>query len=228
METSEMLWRGRAPVRHGPKPVLTIGRITEVAVAIADEHGLGAVSMQAVADAVGFTKMSLYRHVRGKDELVAVMIEHAVGDPPQISPAEEWRRGVERWADRLAEEWRAHPWLAQATLGHRAIGPRETSWSECVLRCLGQLLLTPTERADVAFLLFGHLRNTQSVQTAGTQVWNEPGQRRFLLQRPDDFPAILEVTATPPSDDLGRAFGLRLILDGVQSLHDTRTPTPKQ
>lgn len=222
METSEMLWQGRSPTRHGPKPVLNIGRITDVAVAMADEHGLGSVSMQAVADAVGFTKMSLYRHVKGKDELVAVMIEHAVGEPPAISPDESWRSGVERWADRLAEEWRAHPWLAQATVGHRAIGPRETSWSECVLQALGRLRLTPAERADVAFLLFGHLRNTQSIQTAGTQAWNEPGHRRFLAQRPDEFPAMLEVTATRPTDDLGREFGLRLILDGVQTLHDAR------
>jgi AcrR family transcriptional regulator len=222
METNELLWQGRAPIRHGPKPVLTVGRITEIAVGIADEQGLGAVSMQAVADAAGFTKMSLYRHVKGKDELVAVMIERAVGDPPAVSPSQGWRSGVERWAERLAEEWRAHPWLPYATIGHRPIGPRETSWSECVLQSLRKLRLSPTERADVAFLLFGHLRNTHSLQTAGTQTWNEPGHRRFLLERPDEFPALLEVTATPPTDDLGRSFCLSLILDGIQTLHDTR------
>lgn len=221
-ETSELLWQGRSPARHGPKPVLNLDQITEAAVQIADEHGLGAVSMQAVADAVGFTKMSLYRHVASKDELLAVMIEYAVGEPPLFPPEQPWRSRVETWTDRLAEEWRAHPWLPRAAVGHRAIGPREVSWSECVLEALAGLRLTPAERMDVAFLLFGHVRNTQSLDTAGTQAWNEPGYRQFLAQRPDEFPAMLEVTAATASNDLGREFGRRLILDGVQALHDAR------
>ncbi len=217
-----MLWNGRSPTRHGPRPVLSIDQITEATVEIADEHGLGSVSMQMVANAVGFTKMSLYRHVNGKDELLAVMVEYAVGEAPTFSPEQPWRSRVETWADRLAEEWRAHPWLPHATVGHRAMGPREISWSECVLQALAELRLAPAERIDVAFLLFGHLRNTQSLQTAGTQAWNDPGYRRLLAQRADEFPAMLEVTATPATDDFGREFGLRLILDGVQALHDAR------
>jgi AcrR family transcriptional regulator len=221
-ETSELLWEGRSSPGRGPKPVLSVEQITEAAVRIADEHGLDAVSMQAVADAVGFTKMSLYRHVRGKDELLAVMIEYAVGEPPTFPPGQPWRSRIEAWAERLAEEWRRHPWLPSAAVGHRAMGPREISWSECVLQALAELRLTPAERLDVAFLLFGHLRNTQSLDTAGTQAWNEPGHRRLLARRPDEFSAMLEVTATPASDDFGRGFGLSLILDGVQALHDSR------
>jgi AcrR family transcriptional regulator len=222
-DTTELLWEGTSPARHGPKPVLSLDQITEAAVTIADREGLDAVSMQAVADAVGFTKMSLYRHVRGKDELLAVMIESAVGEPPTFRPDQPWRSRVGVWAERLAEQWRRHPWLPHATVGHRAMGPREISWSECVLQTLAGLRLTPPERIDVVFLLFGHLRNTQSLETAGTQAWNEPAHRRLLTRRPDDFAAIIEVTATPPSDDFGRGFGLSLILDGVQAIHDSRT-----
>jgi len=222
-ETSELLWSGRTPSRHGPKAVLSLDRIADAAVAIADEHGIAAVSMQAVADAVGFTKMSLYRHVKGKDELVAVMIERAVGDPPAFTRRTSWRRKVERWAARLAEQWDAHPWLPHAAVGHRAMGPQEISWSECLLEAMAELELTAAERIDVSFMLFGHVRNTQSLDTAGTQAWNEPGHRRLLAERPDDFPAMLEVISAPASADFGRAFGLRLILDGVQALHDSRS-----
>jgi AcrR family transcriptional regulator len=221
-DTSELLWSGRGPSRHGPKPVLSLDRIAEAAVAIADEHGIDAVSMQAVADRVGFTKMSLYRHVKSKDEMVAVMIERAVGDPPTFTRRTSWRRRVERWADRLAEQWHAHPWLPHAAVGHRAMGPREIAWSECLLQALADLQLTPAERIDVSFLLFGHVRNTQSLGTAGTQPWNEPGHRRLLAERPNEFPAMLHAIAAPASADLGRSFGLRLILDGVQALHDAR------
>lgn len=221
-DTTELLWEGTRPARHGPKPVLSIDQITRAAVAIADRHGIDAVSMQAVADAVGFTKMSLYRHVKGKDELLAVMIEHAVGDPPTFSSRRSWRSRINIWADQLAEQWRLHPWLPHTTVGHRAMGPREISWGECALQALAKLRLTPAERIDVAFMLSGHIRNTQSLETAGTQAWNEPGHHRLIARRPDEFPAIIEVTATAPSDDFGRGFGLSLILDGVQAIHDSR------
>lgn len=223
--TSELLWLGRTPPRHGPKPVLTVDRITQAAVAIADEHGLDAVSMQAVADAVGFTKMSLYRHVQGKDELIAVMIEYAVGVPPPTT-ADPWRNQIDAWADRLAERWGRHSWLPPAAVGRRAMGPREVAWSEYVLQALVGLRLTPAERMDVAFLLFGHMRNTQSLETAGTQAWHEPDHRRLVAERPEEFPAMNEVLADPGSADSGRAFGLGLILDGVEGLHDTRTDEP--
>ncbi len=223
--TSELLWLGRTTPRHGPKAVLTVELISEAAVAIADEHGLDAVSMQAVADAVGFTKMSLYRHVQGKDELVAVMIEDAVGDPPSTTD-DPWRSRIDAWADSLAAQWRQHPWLPPAAVGLRAMGPREVAWSEYVLQALAGLRLTPAERMDVAFLLFGHMRNTQSIETAGTQAWHDPDHRRLLAQRPDEFPAMIEVLAGPASADSGRAFGLGLILDGVEALHDSRTEVP--
>jgi len=221
-DTTELLWHGREAATRGPKPALSVEQITAAAVAIADQHGIGAVSMQAVADSVGFTKMSLYRHVQSKDELLAVMIEHAVGEPPTFTPNQPWRSRIDTWAQRLAEMWRRHPWLPQAAVGHRAMGPREISWSEYVLRALRELRLTPSERVDVTFLLFGHLRNTQSLETAGTQAWNEPGHRELMTQRPDDFPAMVEATATPASDDFGRQLGLRLILNGVQALHESR------
>ena len=43
------------------------------AVDIANADGLEAVSMARVAKALGFTTMSLYRHVPSKDDLLALM-----------------------------------------------------------------------------------------------------------------------------------------------------------
>src|SRR5260370_20248427 len=65
----ELLWGRRQPGRRGPKPELTVGAIVEAAMRIADADGLDAVSMARVAQELGFTTMSLYRHVTGKDEL---------------------------------------------------------------------------------------------------------------------------------------------------------------
>src|SRR5260370_2913188 len=48
--------------------------ILDAAVALADERGLDAVSMRAVAERVGVTPMALYPHVGSKAELLDGMI----------------------------------------------------------------------------------------------------------------------------------------------------------
>ncbi|UNO41949.1 TetR/AcrR family transcriptional regulator C-terminal domain-containing protein [Streptomyces sp. MST-110588] len=80
----ELLWGGRERPSRGPKPALSLDRITRTAIAIADLGGLAAVSMQRVAGELEFTKMSLYRYVPGKSELVALMIDTAMGEPPNL------------------------------------------------------------------------------------------------------------------------------------------------
>ena len=56
---SALLWGRRAPATRGPKASLTVEQIAAAAVGIADAGGLDAVSMQAVADALGYSKMAL-------------------------------------------------------------------------------------------------------------------------------------------------------------------------
>ena len=82
--TVELLWGLRAASTRGPKATLNVENIAAAAVEVADTDGIDAVSMQRVAEDLSFTKMSLYRHVAGKADLIAVMIEHAVGTPPDL------------------------------------------------------------------------------------------------------------------------------------------------
>ena len=220
--TAALLWEGRVAARRGPKPAMTLEQIAEAGVAIADEQGLDAVSMQAVADSLGFTKMSLYRYVAGKDELLAVMVEHAAGDPPALPARAGWRKQLGVWADALIESWLLHPWLPWATVGDRDMGPREVAWVECALRPLTRTRLTTSEQLDAVFLLFGHLRNTQSLTSAGTQPWHEPGVMAMLERHQDRYPALLGASAAKLSRDNGRAFGLACILDGIEAQHQGR------
>ncbi|MEV6522678.1 TetR/AcrR family transcriptional regulator C-terminal domain-containing protein [Longispora sp. NPDC051575] len=85
--TAELLWGPGPRPSRGPKPGLTLERIVAAAIAIADAEGLAAVSMQRVAGDLDFTKMSLYRYVPGKAELTALMVDAAMGPPPDLDAA---------------------------------------------------------------------------------------------------------------------------------------------
>lgn len=222
-ETAELLWMGRTPSHRGPKPVLTLPAITEAGIAIADTQGLAAVTMQSVAEALGFTKMSLYRHITSKDQLLAVMTEHAYQGPPHYPSRAGWRRRLELWVEQLGDLWQRHPWLPAASAGHRTMGPHEIGWIEAVLTVLQELHLEPSERIDAAFLLSGHVRNTHSLTSAGTHPWNEPVHRQLLADHAEDFPATSAAMHVAHGADSGRGFGLKVILDGLQSLHDRRS-----
>lgn len=220
--TIQLLWGLREGPTRGPKPVLSLERIAQAAVDIADAEGLAAVSMQRVAADLDFTKMSLYRYVTGKDELVAAMIDLAAGEPPVVDdlPGTTWRPRIEAWVGRLGETWDAHPWLPWVTMGDRVMGPHETGWTEASASILAQTGLTVPERMGLARMLGGHVRATMSVSTAGTQPWVNHRQTGLLLEHADRFPTLVAMLSDsePAPPDNGRAFGLKLILDGVERL----------
>ena len=74
-----LAWGIAADPQRGPKREMSVERIVEAAVEIADAEGLGAVSMAAVAARLGYTPMSLYRYVTAKDDLILLMQEEATG-----------------------------------------------------------------------------------------------------------------------------------------------------
>jgi AcrR family transcriptional regulator len=237
--TAELLWRGRDLPTRGPKRALDLDAIAETAVRIADIDGLAAVSMQRVAGELDFTKMALYRYVTGKAELTALMIEAAVGPPPDLGAvAGGWRARITEVAEQLAVTWQRHPWLPWATIGDRVMGPREVGWTERAVAAFDGTPLDGAEKLDAAFIVFGHIRNTQSMTTAGTQPWNtdrqfDPTLRELVPDYAERFPALTAATAAATAaassgDGAGlgdrfanrgsRLFGLRCILDGLEVL----------
>src|SRR5256885_16757660 len=101
--TTDYLWGGRSGATRGPKPALSLERIAAAAIAIADAEGLAAVSMQRVAADLGYTQMSLYRYLPGKAELVALMGDRGIREPPVLNGA-HWPAGLKEGAHRLLAE----------------------------------------------------------------------------------------------------------------------------
>ncbi|QUQ66486.1 TetR/AcrR family transcriptional regulator [Kutzneria sp. CA-103260] len=215
-ERPELLWGlGDQEIR----PPLTVTRVAAAGIALADEVGLAAVSMRQVAGRLGVTKMALYRHVVSKAELVAVMIEIAVGAPPDLSTTQGWRPKLTEWAGLMRETWQLHPWLPAATVGERAMGPREIGWTEAAVAALADTGLSGGQRLDAVFLLSGHIRNTRSTATAGTQPWNrDKSLRRQIADHGDRFPALVAATDEAHGDDSSWEFGLARIFDGLALL----------
>ncbi|MFI2712654.1 TetR/AcrR family transcriptional regulator [Micromonospora sp. NPDC018662] len=84
----ELLWGTPAGPRRGPRPTLSPAAVARAGIAVADADGLDGLTMQRVAESLAVTKMALYRYVPGRAELVALMLDEALGEPPPAPAAD--------------------------------------------------------------------------------------------------------------------------------------------
>jgi AcrR family transcriptional regulator len=100
-------------------------QILDAAIAIADERGLDAVSMRAVAERAGVTAMALYPHVRSK----AALLDHMLGRlfaglvPPSAGNARGWQQQLRDLAHGAREMAHRHPWAASLVFSRPSITP---------------------------------------------------------------------------------------------------------
>jgi AcrR family transcriptional regulator len=238
----DLLWGTRQPARRGPKPSLSLERIVTEAIALADAEGLANLSMQHLAERLGCAKMALYRYVPGKAELVALMLDAGLGDPPSAPPAEPaapgqepaapgqepWRAVLRLWATTIFGRYRAHPWAIEASAGLRPAGPHELAWMETALVALAGTGLTGPERLDAVVLLNGHVRSLVQVTAGGEDLEAEIARQvaAAVSAHPDRYPQVLAAFAGSPQPagrDNALDFGIDRILDGLAALIATRS-----
>lgn len=227
-----LLWGPPAKPARGPKRGLTLEGIAGAGVALADAEGLAGVSMQGVAGRLAVTKMALYRYVPGRAELVSLMVEAAMPDPSVLDGrpvGEGWRERLAVWARELLAGFRAHPWLLEATVGARAMGPVEVGWTERALAALDGCGLTGAESIDAVVLVSGYVRGIaeQERAMAGGAAGEGPDAQlasvlgEVMRVHGEKYPALgaaLASVAQAGGQDQAPDFGLERILDGLGML----------
>jgi AcrR family transcriptional regulator len=237
-------WGIQATSRRGPRPGLSVEQIVQAAIELADQDGLGAVSMGRIAESLGFTTMSLYRYVASKDDLLTLMVDAAYGEPPdELGETDDWRFELEQWARRTLERYRAHPWACDIPINAIPAVPRQLAWLDRLLRGLRSTPLDYQEQLSCALLLSGYVRDWATL-TRGLRRGQEERAAAGVpelqfsalfanLVTPDRFPALAPIiTAGELDDDPDEGFddfeadqfpfGLERVLDGIGVLIDRR------
>lgn len=222
-----LLWgEADSQPRRGPKPKFTPVHVARCGVEIADAEGLEALSMQRVAEMLGVTTMALYRYVPGKPDLIDLMVDTVLSDPPDLTGIPGgWRPRLEAWARACRDVYRTHPWILTATgLRRHAMGPHQVAWLDRALAVLEPTGLTARQRHDAAILVLSLVRNlTQEALDSteeGDQEWNRLTTHQ-LTTHADRYPALTRALAAggfTRTDDDPLAFGLACVLDGLQGL----------
>jgi len=83
--------------------------VLATALRVADEQGLEAVTMQAVAERLAVTPMALYRHVTNKADLLDGMVEKLLTEFPLPPAALPWPERLSSVAQAIRQSARRHP-----------------------------------------------------------------------------------------------------------------------
>jgi AcrR family transcriptional regulator len=83
--------------------------ILRASLAIADERGLDALTMQAVADRLGVTAMALYRHIDDKRDLLDGVVESLLDEIPAPDAERPWDEQLATMGAALRTIGRRHP-----------------------------------------------------------------------------------------------------------------------
>lgn len=218
-------------------PELSVERIVEAAIAIADDVGLDSLSMRTVATEVGVPTMSLYRHVASREELVVAMIDAVMGErrPPRLDRRTAWRARLEAVARLHWEGYQAHPWLAQAlSMTRPQLTPKGMIHTEWILAVLEELPISPDVRLRTCLALIALVRGmalniepeleAQRDTGLNPDEWMASREAEFMKIAPA-FPRLLEATSRAADMSLATLFerGLECFLDGLEAQSASRS-----
>lgn len=216
-----LAWGVAANPQRGPKREMSVEKIVDAAIELADAEGLGAVSMSAVASRLGFTPMSLYRYVTAKDELTLLMQETALGAPPDdIGAGSTWRDRLAAYHDVLQAAYLAHPWVLDLPMATMTMTPNSAAWLDAGIAALAGTPLDDDAAFAVALMISGHARAAAAVaaeERPGVDVGDAAAAVLHELVTADAYPylrrAIDAGVLTADTDPF--RFGLERMLDGV-------------
>jgi len=217
----------------GRPPKFSREQLQAAALTLVDAHGLEALSMRSLANALGTGPMTLYNHVQDREDLDTLVADAVMAEARwSPTPHADWRDEVE---DVAAAGWRAvraHPRAIPLILTRRSRSTAGLEVAEALLAGLarsgrsGHALLVAF-RAVTAFV-----SGMAQAELAG-RLAVEAGESpevvidRFRSLPSDRYPRLIEIAGAAATSDPEVEFreGLRAVLAGLAA---PRPPTPPQ
>jgi len=217
-----------------PRAPLSRERVIVEAVALADAHGIGTLTMRRLADRLLVEPMSLYHHVANKDEILDGMVDVVFREIDLPAPDAGWKAAMRERATSARAALRRHPWAVGRMESRSHPGPATLRHHDAVIGCLRQAGFTVALAAHAFSAIDSYLYGFAMQEL--NLPFHTPEETAamaatFLDQFPADrFPHLAELTiehVLQPGYDYGDefAFGLDLILDGLERARRSRNKT---
>jgi len=208
--------RKRAPLNRD--------RVLRAALELADVGGSGGLTMQGIGRRLGVEAMSLYRHVRNKDEILDGMVDLVFAEIELPADRSSWRTVVRARSISARAALRRHPWAITLMESRMAPGPANLRNHEDTLAVLLDSGCSATVATHAYNLVdsyvLGFALQEVNLPFSNAEELSAVGEGLLAQVPADRYPNLARVGAELLASGFDYAdefeFGLDLILDGIE------------
>lgn len=212
-----------------PRTPLSKERVLRAAVILADKGGIESLSMRKLAQELGVEAMSLYNHVRNKEDVLDGVVDVVLGEIEVPAKTSDWKTSLRQTVLSARSVLLRHPWAPRVIESRKNPSPATFAYFESVIGILrtGGFSVDMTHHALHA-LGSRVLGFTQELFKDSDELASGPDAAAMYAQMAERFPYMIEMAMAVShdgglggcDDDVEFAFALDLILDGFDRLRD--------
>jgi AcrR family transcriptional regulator len=205
---------------------LTRERVVAAGVELADRNGIESISMRRLAQELGVEAMSLYTHVRNKDDLLDGMVDAVISKIPTSTDGADWKTSLRQTVLAARGVVLTHPWAPGPIESRTTPGPAAMQYINAVIGILREGGFTIAQAHHALHILGSRLLGfTQELFDDSADL--EPETAASLageLGAALPYVAEMALAATHGGalggcdDDFEFEFALDFILDGLDRL----------
>jgi AcrR family transcriptional regulator len=201
--------------------------VLQVAVELADEGGLESVSMRRLGQALQVEAMSLYKHVLNKEDILDGIADLVTGEFEVPALDADWKAALRQSVISAHRVLLQHPWASSLIESRQSAGPARLRYLDGVIGVLSGagfpmpmvlraiLVLDSYTYGFVLQELAWPFAPDRMPEAAAGFAQALPGGEHPNVR------AIAEMVSTAPEGvPVDFAFGLDLILDGLERLRE--------
>lgn len=204
-------------------PPLTRELIISTAIDIVDKDGISALSMRSLAKRLNVEAMSLYHHMKNKDEIISLMVDSLISRIELCGETDDWYGIMFNRAISAKKLFQSHPWLPFLIDTQIESGDKRLRYLETMLATLRRagFSVESTLRAIslIDSYIYGYCRQLSHV--ASEDKTRQENAERFSDNLPQgDFPFLSEMAThlaeSGYDENADFLFGLNLVLSGLR------------
>ncbi|WAB83487.1 TetR/AcrR family transcriptional regulator [Microcella daejeonensis] len=200
-------------------------RVLRTAVALADAEGITGLTMRRLARELDAGAMSLYHHVRSKEELLDGMVDLVFAELRLPDTKDDWRAAMRAEAVSAREVLARHRWAIPLMESRTTPGPANLRHREAVTATLRTAGFSVRMATHANWLLnsyvYGHALQEAGLPFADATELGDMIPEVYLPQLPAEQYPYLHESATQlmagdydPADEF--TYGLDLVLDALE------------